>query len=293
MRVAAVLFALVLPVTAWADGQQVELGRRLFHDPRLSGNGTTSCASCHFENLAFADGKILSEGSTGMPTHRNSPGLFNLAWLDTLTWANPALVTLERQAEVPLFGTDPVEMGVTDENTPEVLDRLRDDAELMALFERAYPGRPVAFDTIIVALAAFERSLIASHSRYDAHLKGRLSLNESEKRGMELFFSPQGGCSACHDGFAFTSPGFHDARIHGLTDFAYPNRGLFELTGQAQDVGRFRAAPLRNLSFTAPYMHDGRMATLEQVVAAYDGGRLSDRERQDMLAFLRALDEIR
>lgn len=277
--------------------EKVELGRRLFHDPRLSGNGAVSCASCHFQSLAFSDGRALSPGATGQLTHRNAPGLFNLAWLASYTWANPALTSLERQAEVPLFGDDPVEMGVTDANREQVLDRFRADPEYPTLFQAAFPRQSSSlnFQSITMALATYQRSLISPPARYDRFLVGELALTDEETRGMALFFSPQARCSECHGGFGFTdhtqgqAATYHDAAIHGITTLAYPNRGVFELTGNLVDMNHFRSPSLREIGRTAPYMHDGRYPDLATVLRNYVPLHFTDREVEDLRHFLVAL----
>lgn len=284
---------------------KVELGRLLFNDPRLSGNSTVSCASCHHADKAFSDGRRVSTGATGEATHRNSPGLFNVAWLATYTWANPALVSLERQMEVPLFGDDPVEMGITDANQTEVLARIQDDSDYVRRFAEAFPGRaaPVSMETIIKAVATFERSIVSAESQYDRFRRGISDLNAAETRGMEVFFGDKAQCHTCHGGFNFNdqtvdaasnsvATPFHAAAVHGLSGFAFPNRGLFEFTGTANDMGKFRAPSLRNVALTAPYMHDGSMATLEEVLAVFggiDGARLTGQDTADIVAFLRTL----
>ena len=281
--------------------EKVELGRRLFHDPRLSGNGTVSCASCHFQSLAFSDGRALSPGATGRLTHRNAPGLLNLAWMLSYTWANPALTSLERQAEVPLFGDDPVEMGVSDANREEIVERLRADAEYPARFEAAFPGQSplIGFHSIIMALASYQRSLISEPARYDRALAGDLALTDGEARGMALFFSREARCSECHGGFAFTdhvrgrAATYHDAAIHGLANPAYPNRGLFELSGNPVDLNRFRASSLREIGRTAPYMHDGRYPDLATVLRNYAPRHFTEAEIEDLRDFLLALDSER
>lgn len=277
--------------------EKVTLGRHLFHDPRLSGNGSTSCASCHFESLGFSDGRATSPGATGQSTHRNAPGLVNLAWMSTYTWANPALTTLERQAEVPLFGDDPVEMGVTDANRDEVLNRLHHDPDYPRQFAQAFPDRPqpISFDSITKALAAFQRSLVSATTRYDRFLAGEVVFSASELHGMAIFFGPIGGCGQCHGGFNFTDhlrgtpPLFHDASVHGIRDTVYPNRGLFELTGRPEDLNRFRAPGLRDISRTAPYMHDGRYPDLSTVLSRYAPSQFSGAETKALLDFLGTL----
>lgn len=294
----------LIPADNPMSAAKVALGRRLFHDPRLSGNGTISCASCHVQDLAFSDGRARSPGATGMTTDRNAPGLFNLAWLPTYTWANPALVTLERQAEVPLFGDDPVEMGVTDANRGEVLARLARDPGMSAGFSAAFPDREpaITFETLIQAIAAFERSIVTGQSRYDRFRQGQAELSTLEREGMELFFGKRAGCGECHGGVNFTDQSigaddgrpriiFHDAAIHGMADLRYPNRGVFELTGNPADLGRFRAPSLRNIALTAPYMHDGSRPSLADTLTGYARGALTAEEKERILAFLNTLTE--
>lgn len=137
------------------------LGRALFYDKRLSGNGTLACGSCHLQERGFTDGRARSPGSTGDLTPRNAQGLANVAWHATYTWANPALVTLERQMEVPIYGTDPIEMGVTDADKPVILARLAADPFYRRSFAEAFPEKtdPITFDAVVKAIATFERGL--------------------------------------------------------------------------------------------------------------------------------------
>lgn len=267
---------------------KVELGRRLFYDPRLSGNGTLACAGCHDQARAFSDGTPRSRGSSGAATHRNAPGLTNVAWNATYNWANPAVVSLERQMEGPLFGDDPVEMGVNDANRPRILQRLRDEPLYPALFARAFPDdpEPIRMASVIRAIAAFERSLVSADSRYDRFLQGRLQLTAAEQRGMNLFFGERAECHHCHGSFNFNDQvvhartrevetPFHNTGLYDLDGqgaYPFPNRGVFELTAQAQDMGAFRAPSLRNVALTAPYFHDGSAATLREVLRIYSAG---------------------
>lgn len=274
------------------SADKVELGRHLFHDVRLSGNGTQSCASCHDQARAFAIPERTAKGSTGEFTARNAQGLANVAYNATLTWANPSLVTLERQMETPLFGENPVEMGVNDGNKAEVLARIANVADYQARFAAAFPDEPapvIHWGTIIKAISAFQRTLISGHSRYDQYLRGTTTLTESETRGMNLFFGEKAECFHCHGSFNFNDQivhagsrlvetPFHNTglyNIDGQGGFPYPNRGVFELTAKPSDMGMFRAPSLRNVAVTAPYMHDGSVDTLEAVLDFYAaGGRL-------------------
>ncbi|MCA9566338.1 MAG: di-heme enzyme [Myxococcales bacterium] len=311
---------------------KIELGRHLFYDERLSGNGEQACASCHHQELAFTDGRTTGLGSTGEAHFRNANSLTNVAYNSTLTWANPLLVELEVQMLVPLFGDAPVELGASP-GEDAVLARLTDDPALQTLHEDAFPERPMDWDTVVMAIASFERTLISGDSPFDryAFQNDPNALSEAELRGLDLFLSERLECHHCHGGFNFTEASVHAASAFdasffqntGLYDVdgmgAYPARdtGVMEVTGDPADMGRFRAPSLRNVALTAPYMHDGSMETLEEVVRHYErGGRLiedgpdagdgaesplrsglvpgftlTDAERADLLAFLNALTD--
>jgi cytochrome c peroxidase len=315
---------------------KVELGRFLFHDPRLSGNGTQSCASCHHQDKAFTDGRTRSIGATGEDHPRSAQHLGNVVYNATLTWANPSLVTLERQMETPLFGDNPVEMGINDANKAEVLDRLRNDTAESAYRERfgvAFPDDvdPVTWANVVKAIASFQRTLLSGDSRYDRWLQGTVTLTASETRGMRLFFGEKAECFHCHGSFNFNDQIVHAAsrivetpfhntglyNIDGAGGFPEPNRGVFELTAKATDMGAFRAPSLRNVAVTGPYMHDGSIATLPDVLRFYAaGGRhltngpwagdgranpyksdlitlidLNEQEQADLVAFLETLTD--
>ncbi|MGD9695107.1 MAG: MbnH family di-heme enzyme [Thermoleophilia bacterium] len=267
---------------------KVALGRHLFYDTRLSGNGTQSCSSCHMQRKAFTDGRAQAVGSTGQMHPRGALSLANVAYSPTLTWANPALTSLESQMLVPLFSTDPVELGVTDRNKKRILARLSRDARYRVLFRRAYPGTrsPVTWNGIVKAIASFQRTLVSGDSRYDRYLAGRATLGAAETRGMNLFFGEKAECFHCHSGInfndQFTYVGgrpqrnlFHNTGLYNLgASGAYPepNRGVFEITGRPEDMGAFRAPTLRNIAVTAPYMHDGSIPTLKAVLDFYAAG---------------------
>ena len=271
---------------------KVELGRRLFYDKRLSGNGTMSCASCHHQARAFTDGRALAVGSTGELTHRNAQGLANSAWHATYNWANPAIVSLEQQMLIPLLGDDPVEMGVNDSNRQEILNRLRTEPLYMTLFNQVFTAdeNPVSMANVIKAIAAFQRSLVSTNSRYDRYLQGAETFSLSEERGRVLFFGEKAECHHCHGSFNFNDQvvhkksrvlelSFHNTGLYSLdASGAYPpsNRGVFDMTARPEDMGAFRAPGLRNVEVTGPYMHDGSFQTLEEVVEHYSqGGRLT------------------
>lgn len=296
---------------------KVELGRYLFHDPRLSGDGDLSCASCHRQELAFTDGRARAVGTTGEIHPRGSMALGNVAYASSLTWADGSIRRLEDQARIPMLNTHPVEMGVRGAED-RVLSRLRDDARYRALFARAFPGAtdPIDLDHIARALASFERTLLTGNSPYDrvVYLDDRNAMSPEARRGMRLFFSEEIGCTGCHAGFNFSGPvtfegaGTIEPVFHN-TGLDPADRGLEEVTGHPRDRGRFRAPSLRNVALSAPYMHDGSFGSLEDVIRFYAaGGRGAGRadpnksERitgfeldetgvADLVAFLRALTD--
>lgn len=312
---------------------KVELGRWLFYDTRLSVNGTMSCGNCHFQRIAFTDARARALGATGESHPRGSMSLVNTAYNARLTWANHLLDRLEVQALTPMFGENPVEMGMAGKEA-EIIELLRTDSRYREYFPKAFSTDEDPFSVLnaVRAIASFVRSIVSFDSSYDRFLRGdRAALTESEIRGMTLFFSEQTECFHCHGGFNFTdssthansmveSVGFHNNGLYNIGEHGgYPegNTGLHDLTGKARDMGRFKAPTLRNIAMTAPYMHDGSIATLEEVLEHYmqggrviaegphsgDGSRnpyksifvrefeMTKSEREDLLAFLRALTD--
>jgi cytochrome c peroxidase len=311
-----------------------QLGRHLFYDQRLSANASMSCSSCHQQDKAFSDGRPLAIGSTGQTHPRNSQGLSNVAYNATLTWANTVLLTVEKQVFVPLFGETPVEHGLTRENWPDVVQRLKADARYFELFRAAYPSDTETFSQaqITKALAVFARGLTSFGSAYDRHLAGDNSgYSAGASRGEKLFFSEKMECFHCHGGYnfsdstadrtmSFVNQPFHNTGLYNIEGTGrYPdgNRGIFEQSSRASDMGRFRAPSLRNIAKTAPYMHDGSITDLSAVLDFYAaGGRniesgphrgdgrknpykdgfvtgftLSEQERRDVIAFLESLTD--
>jgi len=269
--------------------EKVELGRLLFYDPRLSGDGSVSCATCHLPELAFTDGKSRSVGMQGSIHPRSAMSLTNVAYNATLGWDDPALTRLEDQIRVPLLNTRPHEMGVAGRED-EVLSRLKKDRRLRRLFQKAFPEQenPITMDNAIYAIAAFERTLISGNSPYDRWAYGGepTALNKGERAGARLFFSKRLSCFQCHAGFNFSGPVvyegselqeplFHNTALYdvdGHGAYPEPNTGVHRLTGRMEDMGKFRAPTLRNIALTAPYMHDGSIPTLEAVLDHYAAG---------------------
>ncbi|MEM8626192.1 MAG: MbnH family di-heme enzyme, partial [Pseudomonadota bacterium] len=273
--------------------EKIALGRHLFYDQRLSGNGTQSCASCHFPERAFADGKRRPTGSTGQPHPRNSMALVNLAWLPTLTWASPSLTTLEAQIHIPIRSDRPVELGVNDANAPEVLARFASDPGYQAMFAAAFPNAPEpSFNKIVFALASFVRTMTSFATPYDRYLAGdETALSPPARQGLALFNGERFECFHCHSGVmlttayvdAETDPGarpFHFFsnglyNVGNTGDYPAHDQGLFEHTQNRRHRGLFRPPTLRNIEVTGPYMHDGSLLTLDAVIDHYAaGGRL-------------------
>ncbi len=273
------------------SAEKVELGRHLFYDVRLSANGTQACASCHLQELAFTDGLALPAGSTGDVIPRNSMSLANVAYSSRHTWGNPLLESLSQQATIPLFNEIPTELGAVFAEE-EILERLSDDPTYAQLFDAAYPDddERVSWINIRRALATFQRTLISSSAPYDAYVLGdEDAISQSAKRGANLFFSEIFECHHCHNGHNFTNATEHAGTVFDTP--AYFNTGLYNIDGSGSypesgwgvaeftlepaDMGKFKPPTLRNVALTAPYMHDGSMQTLDEVVEHYAaGGRL-------------------
>lgn len=325
----------VVPSDNPMSAAKVELGRHLFYDVRLSINETTSCGTCHHQARGFADGEVLPRGATGDVIPRNSPGLQNVAYMATYTWPNPILETLEAQVVVPMFGEHPIELGMSLDE-PGILARFENDPGMRALFEEAFPGdgKPVTRTAVIHAVASFVRSMISGRAAYDRYAYGgeATALSESARRGLDLFTSERLECYHCHaanlnftssfrvEGQGTIAHAFENDGLYNIGGTgAYPpqNRGLIEFSNRPADEGKFRVPSLRNIALTAPYMHDGSLATLDEVIDMYArGGRLiqsgplagdgaenpnkslfvrgftlSSSEREDLKAFLESLTD--
>jgi cytochrome c peroxidase len=304
------------------SAEKVELGRYLFYDKRISVNGKESCGSCHRQELAFTDGRARAQGTTGQTHPRSAMTLVNVAYAPSLTWANPTLESLEEQALIPMLGEDPIELGLKGHEAA-FLNTIKKDRVYTDLFRRAFPGEGEIYtlQNVTKAIAVFERSIVSLRSPYDRYRWGgdMSALSDSAKRGEILFSSSErGGCFQCHGGWNFSAVRFEGGRDRevegdgrgffntGVTEYLTPNRGLYEQTKRPEDIGRFRPPTLRNIAITAPYMHDGSLATLEEVIDHYAAGgkidhpnktrilrpfRLTGAEKQDLIEFLKSLTD--
>jgi cytochrome c peroxidase len=314
---------------------KVQLGRHLFYDKRLSANGTMACATCHEQARAFTDGKRTAVGITHQASNRNTLSLSNVGYLPTLTWGNPRVESLEAQALIPLFGHHPVEMGM-DGMERVMSKRLRGEPIYQQLFAKAFAERAgdtaaglYSLATVTKAIASFERTLLSFNSPYDRYKYGgdKNAISAAAQRGAALFFGGRMDCYKCHGSLYFTDNVKH-ARI-GVPERAFHNTGLYnedgqgayppghiglaEFTGRADDMGKFRTPSLRNVALTAPYMHDGSIASLEEVIRTHyakkgravhmgkvanprrspfiAGFQVSDAEVNDLVEFLKSLTD--
>ena len=285
--------SLPVPSNNLLTAAKVALGRTLFHDPRLSSNGKVACASCHSPDLAFRDRAVKSKGVTGRPLNRHTPALWNLAWSPLLFWDGRAR-SLEAQARFPIEHRD--EMG----NALAVVSaRLAAIPAYMQAFKKAFPATPnVTGRAILKAVASFERTLVSPLTRFDAWVSGNdAALTKLERAGFR-FFVGKARCAGCHVGFAFTDRAFHDI---GLPTSDLGRGAVLGLPGLNY---AFKTPGLRELVWTAPYMHDGSLATLGDVLRHYVAGvkqrptlahelrrplRLSQADRAALIAFLKTL----
>src|SRR5215510_7057390 len=257
---------------------KANLGRHLFYDKRLSANQRQSCATCHEQSRAFTDGRAGSVGSTGEVHRRGSMSLVNVAYAQALTWANPSLTRLEDQALVPMYGDHPIELGL--DRSDRWLDTLKRDPKYPSMFRAAFGDQPdpITRDNLVKAIASFERSIVSARSPYDRYHFDRddAAISAAARRGEVLFHSRPLSCFTCHGGVHFSNSMSSRPRsapielnntglynLAGLLSFPASDAGLYDITHETRDIGKFKAPTLRNIAVTAPYMHDGSVATLE------------------------------
>lgn len=285
----------VVEITEEIDRVEAErlLGQLLFHERRLSKDNTVSCAACHLSHLAFTDGVVKSKGIEGKTAFRNSPTLFNMND-QSLFMFEGVIETLEMQALSPIH--DENEMGSSIE---EILGKLKEDKVYKKQVHKAY-GRDLDAKAITQSLAAFQRTLVSTSSRYDFYLKDRKKhpLSTEELAGVNLF-TQKFNCISCHSKPHFTNGKPESNGIHLTKD----DWGRYRATGKEEDKGKFKVPSLRNIAVTHPYMHDGRFATLEDVLQFYAGKKenhgaeivqkytITAKEQQQIIAFLNTLTD--
>jgi cytochrome c peroxidase len=277
---------------------KVELGKALFFDPRISGNGSVSCASCHNPALGWSDGLKTGVGINGNVLGRATPTILNVAYNTQFMW-DGRKKSLEDQALGPM--KTPEEMRTDFGAAVQMLSSIDGYA---AMFNKAFPGEAIGEETIAKAIAAFERTVVSSHSRFDRWLAGdRKAITAQEYRGYQVFNDPaRGNCAACHGGSNFTDNGYHNIGLKTVDGKA--DEGRFKIRALASMKGAFKTPTLRDVAQTAPYFHDGSAATLMDVVEHYDRGgddksnlskdirplNLTREEKSDLVSFLKSLD---
>jgi len=301
-------FKLVLPLGLQADAAyvpennplaqaKIDLGRKLYFDGRLSKDGTISCATCHNPDKGFTDARPTSTGIGGQTGARSAPTVLNRLFSKEQFWDGRA-ADLEAQALGPV--QNPIEMGHTLEGMISNLQRITMYAPE---FEAAFGSRGINAERVGQAIASYERTVLSGNAPYDRYQAGdKSAMSESAARGMAIFNDAnRGNCVTCHAGFNFTDESYHNLGV-GMEKPA-PDWGRFGVTKAETDKGAFKTPTLRNITDTAPYMHDGSEATLQDVVKLYDQGgkpnkwlskeikplRLSDQDKADLVAFLQAL----
>ena len=288
----------------------VLLGRKLFFDPILSRDSTISCSSCHLQSGSFTDNLAVSPGVDGIDGRRSAMTLLNAGFYHSGLFWDGRVTTLEEQALLPV--EDPLEMHAM---WPEVIDRLQAHAAYPADFRKAFgiaDTRDITRELAAKAISQYERTIISSgNTRFDRFMRGEIFLTDEEYNGFIMFFDaspdfPDAECAHCHAAPLFTSVDYRNNGLDdpgSLDDFVDAGRG--EVTGDRFDNGKFRVPTLRNAVFTAPYMHDGRFETLEEVIEHYNSGGhriantdplirplgLTEQQKADLLAFLHTLND--
>lgn len=269
------------------------LGKKLFYEKALSRTNEVSCGSCHQLAFSMADNEITSKGVEQRLNTRNTPSLANIAYHPYFT-REGGVPTLEMQTLVPIQ-----EHNEFDFNIVEIEEKLKSNSDYQLMSNNAY-GRPLDYYVITRALANFQRSLISGNSFYDKYNNGEVTLNASQQNGLNLFLG-KAKCIACHSGFNFTNYAFENNGLYQN----YKDIGRMRLTNNTADLGKFKVPSLRNVSVTAPYMHDGSMPNLFKVVEHYNNGgqpnpnkselikplELSEAEINDLVRFLETLTD--
>ncbi len=285
----------VVPVDNPITRDKIELGRSLYFDTRLSQDNTIACATCHSPRTGFTDGQPVSMGIGTQKGGRSAPTVINRLFSKEQFWDGRAS-SLEDQAKGPI--TNPIEMGVPSHEA--IVKKLRGIKGYKAWFRRVFKSK-ITIDGIAKAIATFERTVISGDSAFDRHedaIEG--AMTESQIRGLKVF-KENARCTQCHAGFNFTDEKFHNLGLGWDTDTV--DLGLYSVTKNVEDIGKFKTPTVRDIAETGPYMHDGRFATLRQVIDFYDDGgiqnpfldkemtalNLQEGEKQDLENFLKAL----
>ncbi|PTM12139.1 MAG: hypothetical protein DA408_11855 [Bacteroidetes bacterium] len=299
--------AMVIPSDNPLTEAGVALGRQLFYDPILSLDSTISCGSCHRPELAFTDGQAISRGIAGQAGRRSAPSLLNIGFHYKGVFWDGRSPNLEDQALHPLG--DSLEMGA---NWARVARRLNNHPDYPGLYAKAFGQADLSKEQTARALAQFQRTLISANSKYDQVQRGEARFTPQEQRGWTIFFDagyptvPMAECSHCHTEPLFTNLEFANNGLDSSQHLQnFRDQGLGAVTGSTYDNGKFRVPTLRNITQTAPYMHDGRFAKLDEVIDHYNTGgqyaenvdpnvrplHLNEQDKADLLAFLATLTD--
>ena len=289
--------AMEIPAENQLTEARVELGRKLFYEPLLSLDSTVSCGSCHQQEKAFTDGIPIAIGVDGAVGLRNAPTLANIGFAPYF-FHDGGVETLELQSQQPIFSMEEMNFSIAG-----FLERIEGDEVYERMFREAYEREPDAFG-ISRAIASFERTLISGNSRFDQYEYQGIAnaLSEQEIRGKAVFFSDESKCSSCHEAPLFTNHAFENIGLY----INYADSGRARISHLPEDNGKFKVPTLRNVELTAPYMHDGSLETLEEVVAHFNSGGvghanqsadvkplgLTAQEEADLVAFLKTLTDV-
>ena len=276
------------------------LGRKLFYDPILSADSSLSCSGCHKAKDAFTDIRRFSKGVDGSIGGRQAMPVMNLGWMNTFFWDGRA-GSIEEQALAPV--ENPIEMK---ESWPNVVDKLQRHSDYPRLFHRAFGTSIITKELTAKAIAQFERTMVTKNAKFDREKQGKVFYTADEQDGFDIFFSERGDCFHCHGGVLLTDNLFHNNGLDSIPD----DIGLENVTKSEFDRGKFKTPTLRNIELTAPYMHDGRFATLEEVIDFYSEGlqksptidplmkglkrggmQFNKYEKQSLLLFLKTLTD--
>jgi len=249
-----------------------DLGKKLFYDNILSLDSSISCASCHLPKLAFSDNRAFSPGIKNRPGKRNAPSLANVAYHPYML-REGGVPTLEMQVLVPIQ-----EENEFNHNIIDIGKLLEKDSLYVKMAKEAYNRAPDYY-VITRSISLFERTLISGNSKYDKYINKKEKLNTQEKKGMKLFFSDKLKCSSCHNGFNFTNYSFENNGLYT----SYADVGRFRFSKDSNDIALFKVPTLRNIEITAPYMHDGSIKTLKEVIEHYNSGGKSHANKSSLL----------
>ena len=294
-----------MPADNPATEEMIALGRRLYYDPVLSKDSSVSCATCHSPALGFSDGQPVSAGINKQKGGRNAPTVINSAYSPLQFWDGRA-PSLEEQAGGPM--QNPIEMGHTIEGINQLL---ADNPKYKPAFDKAFGPGPVTFEKVKMAIATFERTVLSGNSPFDKYMYGgdKKAMSAAAVRGLEVFRNPKkGNCAVCHtiekDHALFTDGKFHNLGVGMDSKGELKDLGRHDVTKRDEDKGAFKTPTLRHIAKSGPYMHDGSLKTLKEVVDFYVGGgssnpnldkeiksleHLTKQEREDLVAFMEAL----